>query len=126
MTDRPDLKKLAALRDSMLLQLEGQAMEGLEIDRLRDAMNRPGALESMGELMALDPKSVRQGEAAPDFELPYLPGYGRDGESLRPQDRPPGASRTRRRTDSCAPRSGSSGRCCAPLPRRAGSSAAGA
>ena len=83
MSGGPDLKQLAALRDAMLVQLEGQSMEGLDIERLRDAMNRPGALESMGELMALDPKSVQHGQPAPDFDLPFLPGQGKDGESVR-------------------------------------------
>lgn len=84
MTHKPDLEALEQLRDSMLEQLEGEKMSGLDLDALRDAMNRPGALETVGELMALEPASVQQGEVAPDFELPYLAGHpGADGKTLR-------------------------------------------
>ena len=69
--------------EGMLAQLEGQAMDGLSIDDLRDAMTAPGAAEAVAELMPIEAASVKPGEPAPDFDLPWLPGSGPEGETLR-------------------------------------------
>ncbi len=79
-TSRPDLEALARMREQMLesLQAEGEAdrMEGFTFERLRDAMYRPNALETMAELLSSGPGSASEGAPAPDFELPHLPGHG--------------------------------------------------
>ncbi len=77
-SDPPDLKPLAQMREEMLKTLEssgeGQKMEGLSLERLRDAMHRPHALETMAEMMKSGPGNANPGNPAPDFDLPYLPG----------------------------------------------------
>lgn len=75
--------------DSMLDHLveSGQAdqMKGLDIDRLRAAMNAPGAAETIAEIQAMGADSqAGAGQPAPDFVLRYLPGQGKsDGEKVR-------------------------------------------
>ncbi len=71
------------LIEGMLAQLENEKMAGLSLDDLRDAMRAPGAAETVAELMPLEAASVKPGEPAPDFELPYLPGSAAEGETLR-------------------------------------------
>jgi hypothetical protein len=74
--EQPDLQALAKLRDAMLEQLEGETMDGLSLEDLRDAMNRPHALETIAQLLPLEATAVSQGEPAPDFTLARLPGHG--------------------------------------------------
>jgi type I thyroxine 5'-deiodinase len=70
------------MREAMMSQMESEAMEGLSIERLRDAMYRPNALEVMSEMFASGPGAANEGMDAPDFELPYLPGQGgQEGEN---------------------------------------------
>ena len=69
--------------EGMLAQLEKENMAGLSLDDLRDAMMAPGAAETVAELMPIEAASVKPGEPAPDFELPWLPGSGLEGETLR-------------------------------------------
>lgn len=71
------------LIEGMLAQLESEAMDGLSIEDLRDAMTAPGAAETVAELMPIEAASVKPGEPAPDFDLPWLPGCGPVGETLR-------------------------------------------
>jgi hypothetical protein len=69
----------------MLANLEknGVEMDGLSLDDLRDAMSHPKAPEFLAEWMPVEAESVAQGEPAPDFTLPYLPGQGMDeGETM--------------------------------------------
>ncbi len=79
--------------DNMLEELveSGQAdqMKGLDIDRLRAAMNAPGATETIAAIQSLGANSqAGSGEPAPDFDLAYLPGQGkRDGERVQLSDR---------------------------------------
>ncbi len=87
-SERPDLEPFAKLRDQMLAQLEadGEAgqMEGLDLERLRDAMHRPKALETMAELMSSGSGKANPGDPAPDFELPYLSRpAGQEGETVQ-------------------------------------------
>jgi hypothetical protein len=59
-------------------------MEGLDLERLRDAMHRPNALETLAELMSSGPGRANPGDPAPDFELPYLSGQGgQEGETAQ-------------------------------------------
>ena len=62
----------------MLKSLEegGVEMDGLELDDLKDAMSHPKAPEILAKWMPHEATSVKQGESAPDFTLPYLPGHG--------------------------------------------------
>ncbi|MGH0036337.1 MAG: hypothetical protein ACQGVK_15025 [Myxococcota bacterium] len=69
--------------EGMLEGLAGQQMAGLSLDDLRDAMLAPGAAETVAELMPIEAGSVRQGDPAPDFELPWLPGSGPERETVR-------------------------------------------
>ncbi len=83
-SDKPSLEMLAKTRDEMLAALEsgeGEKMEGLTLERLRDAMFRPNALETMQEMLESGPGSAQVGAPAPDFELSYLPGYGAQGDA---------------------------------------------
>lgn len=84
--DKPDLSALAQMRETMMKRLEedeGDQMEGLSLERLRDAMYRPNALEVMSEIFGSGPGAASVGMNAPDFELPYLPGRGgREGETV--------------------------------------------
>lgn len=79
---KPDLEAVARMRDAMLESLSGIEMDRLSLDDLRDAMHRPGALETAAELMALEPQSVQQGEPAPDFDLPRLGAERAAGETV--------------------------------------------
>ena len=79
--------------DDMLENLvdsgEADQMQGLDIDRLKAAMSAPGAAETVAAIQAMGADSqAGVGQSAPDFELPFLPGQGRDeGETLRLSDR---------------------------------------
>ena len=68
--------------EGMLEQLKSEDMQGLSLDDLRAALMAPGAAETVAELMPLETSSVQQGQRAPDFTLPYLPGSGPGGESM--------------------------------------------
>ena len=63
-------------------------MDGLELDDLKDAMSHPKAPEILAKWMPHEATAVKQGEPAPDFTLPYLPGHGvlpghgEEGESM--------------------------------------------
>ena len=85
---KPDLR---AMFDGMRGQLEQDEAEGklagLTVDDLQDAMSHPLAAEVVGECMAAEAGSVQQGEPAPDFTLPWLPGSGEGrGPSLTLSD----------------------------------------
>jgi hypothetical protein len=72
-----------AMTRAMLAQLEqdGEAMDGLSLDDLKNAMSHPKAMEGVAEAMANEAGSVQAGESAPDFSLRFLPGSG--GEDTR-------------------------------------------
>ena len=69
---------------AMLTDLEqnGVQMDGLDLDDLKRAMSHPEAPVLLAKWMPYEATSVKQGEPAPDFTLPYLPGYGDGDESL--------------------------------------------
>ena len=72
----------------MLDRVKGAAMDGLSIDDLKGAMSHPLAAQTVAELMPYEATSVKPGEPAPDFTLPYLPGCGgAEGETLTLSDR---------------------------------------
>ncbi len=54
-------------------QAEGK-LAGITIDDLQDAISHPKAGAVIAECMEADAQSVPQGEPAPDFTLPWLPG----------------------------------------------------
>ena len=70
----------------MLKSLEGQSMDGLSLDDLKQAMSHPEAMKVIAETMPIEAASVQQGQPAPDFTLPYLPGSGPAGESATLSD----------------------------------------
>jgi hypothetical protein len=74
-----DVQKMIS---GMLASVAKQDMQGLSIDDLKAAMSHPKADATVAELMSYEATSVQPGEAAPDFTLPYLPGSGRDGETM--------------------------------------------
>ena len=49
-------------------------LAGLTVADLQDAMSHPRAAAVIAECSAADERSVKQGEPAPDFTLPWLPG----------------------------------------------------
>jgi hypothetical protein len=65
------------------LEKNGVEMDGLSLDDLRDAMSHPKAAAFLADWMPVEAAAVAQGEPAPDFTLPYLPGQGKDeGETM--------------------------------------------
>ena len=75
-------KMFEGMRDALERdQAEGK-LAGLTVDDLRDAVSHPRAPEVIAELMEVDASSVQQGEPAPDFSLPWLPGSGTEGTKL--------------------------------------------
>ena len=56
-------------------QADGK-LAGLTIDDLADAISHPKAGAVVAECMEADTHSVAQGDLAPDFTLPWLPGSG--------------------------------------------------
>jgi hypothetical protein len=80
---------LEQLKASIFERLRGDdEMAGLSIEDLAAAMSHPLANEVVAELAPLEATSVQQGEAARDFELPFLPGHGgQEGGRLRLSER---------------------------------------
>ena len=66
--------------EGMRAQLEQDEADGklagLTVADLADAMSHPKAAEFLAEALPIEAASVKQGEPAPDFELPWLPGSG--------------------------------------------------
>ncbi len=54
----------------------GHEMAGLSLEGLREAVSHPKAAAEIQRIFALEAGSVKQGDPAPDFRLPYLPGQG--------------------------------------------------
>jgi hypothetical protein len=67
---------LEAMMEGMRAQLErDQAageLAGITVDALRQAISHPKAAETIAEAMAIEAGSVREGDPAPDFSLPWL------------------------------------------------------
>ena len=68
--------------EGMLANVANEDMQGLSHDDLKDAMSHPKAAETVAELMPYEASAVKEGEPAPDFTLPYLPGSGPEGERV--------------------------------------------
>ena len=68
--------------EGMLSSLDEADLDGVSMDSLRQAMSHPKAAEAVAELMPIEAASVRQGEPAPDFTLPFLEAIeGRSGHA---------------------------------------------
>jgi hypothetical protein len=63
------------------LEAQGQKLQGLSLEDLRDAISHPKAAEEIARLMALEASSVQVGDPAPDFRLPRL-GDAQAGEPV--------------------------------------------
>ena len=64
------------------LEQSGVDMDGLSLDDLRDAMSHPAAAAFLADWMPHEASSVKQGEPAPNFTLPYLPGHAKEGDTM--------------------------------------------
>jgi len=78
---------IAAMMAGMRAQLERDQADGklagITVDDLLDAVSHPKAAETIAETMGWEAQSVKQGEPAPDFTLPWLGGTDPDrGPSL--------------------------------------------
>ena len=69
---------------AMLQDLEQNEvqMEALDLEDLKRVMSHPEAPTLLAKWMPYEATSVKQGEPAPDFTLPYLPGYGRGAKTM--------------------------------------------
>ena len=65
-------KMMAGLTDR--LERDGEKMDGLSVDDLRDALSHPAAAAEVLRTMQLEEESVKQGQPAPDFRLRTLAG----------------------------------------------------
>ena len=80
---KPDLQAMFTGMRAQLEQDEADGkLAGLTVDDLQDAMSHPLAAEVVGECLSAEPGSVQQGQPAPDFTLPWLPGSGPEGETF--------------------------------------------
>ena len=73
-----------ALMEDIRKQLGDRApadMGKFDTDDLADAVAHPEAPAVIAELMEREKQSVSQGEPAPDFKLPWLPGSGQGSGS---------------------------------------------
>lgn len=70
MADIEAMKKQVSA--SLEANSSGDGMGSVDVGDLMDAMAHPKAAEVVQELMALEPNTVQQGEAAPEFSLPRL------------------------------------------------------
>jgi hypothetical protein len=61
------------------MERDGQEMQGLGFDDLRDAMSHPAARAEVARIMAREQGSISAGDPAPDFDLPRLPGPHGEG-----------------------------------------------
>jgi len=78
MSDEPKAMDPKVMMDGMRAQLERDEAEGklagLSVADLQDAVSHPLAPAVIAECMQAEASSVQQGEPAPDFTLPWLPG----------------------------------------------------
>ena len=73
-----DRKGVKDMLEGMRAQLERDQsvgdLVGMNVDDLADAVSHPKAPEVIGALMEIEATSVREGDPAPDFTLPWLAG----------------------------------------------------
>lgn len=79
---------LGKMFEGMRADLERDQAEGklasLSVADLADAISHPLAPEVIADCMEAEASSVKQGEMAPDFCLPWLPGpNAEEGETMR-------------------------------------------
>jgi hypothetical protein len=71
-----DRKDVQQMLESMRTQLERDEaageMAGIDVSALADAVSHPKAPDVIGQIMEIEATSVQEGEAAPDFTLPWL------------------------------------------------------
>ena len=67
---------LESMRERLERDQADGKLAGLTIDDLADAISHPKAGAVVAECMEADTHSVAQGDLAPDFTLPWLPGSG--------------------------------------------------
>jgi hypothetical protein len=86
---------MSKLIETMMEGMRGQLqrdeqqgkLAGLTVEDLADAMSHPAAGAVVEQAMSWEARSVKQGEPAPDFTLPWLPGSGEGrGPSLTLSD----------------------------------------
>ena len=71
-----DAKAAAEMLEGIRAQLERDEdegkLEGMGVRDLADAIAHPKAAAVIGRMMELEARSVREGDPAPDFTLPWL------------------------------------------------------
>ena len=71
-----------AMKDDLKATLKGEnGMKSMDVDDLMDAMSHPRAMEVVKSLMEQEATTVKAGESAPDFTLPWLSGQAADGST---------------------------------------------
>jgi len=76
----PDVKQLMdGMRATLEQDERAGKLAGLSVSDLEDAMSHPKAAPVIAEIFAAEQGSVQQGEDAPDFTLPWLPGSAKPG-----------------------------------------------
>ena len=72
---KADLKgMLEGMRETLERDQAAGKLAGLTVSDLAEAISHPKAPEVIAECMEADAASVKLGEPAPDFSLPWLPG----------------------------------------------------
>ena len=72
-----DVKQLMeGIRAQLAAEQGEEQLEGLSLDDLADAVAHPKAPAMIAEMMEAEASSVQEGDRAPDFSLPWLPGSG--------------------------------------------------
>jgi hypothetical protein len=66
---------------ALLDSLEGEAMEGIRLEELRQAMAHPKAAETIRELLPYEANAPGPGAPAPDFALDWLPAHEPPGSA---------------------------------------------
>jgi len=76
----PDLdKKMEGMRELGDVA-RGEGWASMSVADLAEVMEHPEAKRVITELLTIEAQSVKEGDAAPDFNLPWLPGSEPKGE----------------------------------------------
>jgi len=70
----PELNEHRHLTAAAGLSVDPGKLAGLTVDDLMDAVSHPKAAETIAETLGWEAASVKPGEPAPDFTLPWLRG----------------------------------------------------
>jgi hypothetical protein len=79
MADVDIQKIMEGMRATLEQDEQAGKLAGLTVADLEDAMSHPKAAAVIAETFAAEQGSVRQGEDAPDFTLPWLPASEKPG-----------------------------------------------